>query len=289
LREWLSAQRELTRLSRPFLASHAALARSEALARLLAPDRSDELAKLLASKQAIDVLREFPAAWSASELVAALRPLTPRLYSIASSRKKVGEEAHLTVAHLEYAAGDDTRWGAASHFLAARADGERAPVFIERNERFRLPNDPTRDIVMIGAGTGIAPFRGFVQERDATGAGGRNWLLFGNRNSREDFLYQLEWQDALKRGALHRLDLAFSREGSERIYVQNRVREHGRELYAWLEAGAHLYVCGGTAMARDVHDRLMQVIAEHGGKSEDAAADFLAGLQQQGRYARDVY
>jgi sulfite reductase (NADPH) flavoprotein alpha-component len=289
LREWLSAQRELTRLARPFLASHAALARSDELDRLLAPDRADDLAKLFASNQVIDVLREFPAAWSANELVAALRPLAPRLYSIASSRKSVGEEAHLTVAHLEYSTGDDTRWGAASHFLAARTDGERAPIFIERNERFRLPNDPARDIVMIGAGTGIAPFRGFVQERDATAAGGRGWLLFGNRNGREDFLYQLEWQDALKRGALHRLDLAFSRDSAEKIYVQDRIREHGRELYAWLENGAHLYVCGAVAMGKGVHAALIDALATHAGKDAESAEEYLRELQQQGRYARDVY
>jgi sulfite reductase (NADPH) flavoprotein alpha-component len=289
LRGWLSAQRELTRLARPFLASHAARARSDELDRLLAPDRADDLAKLFASNQVIDVLRKFPAAWTADEFVAALRPLAPRLYSIASSRRAVGEEAHLTVAHLEYAAGDDIRWGAASHFLAARADGERAPVFIERNERFRMPNDPARDIVMIGAGTGIAPFRGFVQERDAASAGGRNWLLFGNRNGREDFLYQLEWQDALKRGALHRFDLAFSRERSAKAYVQDRIREQGRELYAWLENGAHLYVCGAVAMDKGVHAALLDALAAHAGKDAESAEDYLRELQQQGRYARDVY
>ncbi len=289
LREWLSAQRELTRLVRPFLVRHAALARSGELDRLLASDRNDDLARFVATKQVVDVLREFPAAWTADELVAALRPLTPRLYSIASSRKFVGEEAHLTVAHLEYTADDDTRWGAASHFLAAAAEGERAPIFIERNERFRLPNDASRDIVMIGAGTGIAPFRGFMQERDATGAGGRAWLLFGNRNSRSDFLYQLEWQDALRRGALHRLDLAFSREGSDRVHVQRRVREHGRELYAWLESGAHLYVCGATVMGKGVHAALVETLVAHAGKDADAAEDYMRELQQQGRYARDVY
>jgi sulfite reductase (NADPH) flavoprotein alpha-component len=146
-----------------------------------------------------------------------------------------------------------------------------------------------RDIVMIGPGTGVAPFRGFVQEREAVGASGRNWLLFGNPHSRSDFLYQLEWQDALKRGALHRLDLAFSRDDSRKIYVQDRLREHGRELYAWLDNGAHLYVCGATAMGKGVHSALIDAIAEHGGKSAEDAEDFLDTLQQQGRYARDVY
>jgi sulfite reductase (NADPH) flavoprotein alpha-component len=289
LRTWLTEHRELTRLARPFLASHAAHARSDDLNRLLAPDRSNEFARMLATHQVIDVLQDFPAAWSAEELVAALRPLAPRLYSIASSSKVVGDEAHLTVAHVEYAAAGSARWGAASHFLAASADSERLPIYIERNERFRIPHDSMRDIVMIGPGTGVAPFRGFVQEREAVGASGRNWLLFGNPHSRSDFLYQLEWQDALKRGALHRLDLAFSRDDSRKIYVQDRLREHGRELYAWLDNGAHLYVCGATAMGKGVHAALIDAIAEHGGKSAEDAEDFLDTLQQQGRYARDVY
>ena len=163
------------------------------------------------------------------------------------------------------------------------------PIFIERNERFRLPADPARDIVMIGPGTGVAPFRGFVQERSVTGATGRNWLLFGNQRSRSDFLYQLEWQDALKNGALHRLDVAFSRDATKKLYVQDRLRERGRDLYAWLDNGAHLYVCGATAMGKGVHAALVDAIAEHGGKSAEDAEDFLDALQQQGRYTRDVY
>ena len=289
LRAWLGEKRELTRLARPFLASHAAHARSDEMNRLLAPDRAADFARLIAEQQVIDVLQAFPAAWTAEEFVAALRPLAPRLYSIASSSKVVGDEAHLTVAHVEYATGNGTRWGAASHFLSASDEGARLPVFIERNERFRLPADSTRDIVMIGPGTGVAPFRGFVQERSATGARGRNWLLFGNQRSRSDFLYQLEWQDALKNGALHRLDLAFSRDATKKIYVQDRLRECGRELFAWLDGGARLYVCGATAMGKGVHTTLVEVLAEHGGTSAEDAENFLDTLQQQGRYARDVY
>ncbi len=289
LREWLSGKRELTRLSRPFIASHAAQAGDDALNRVLAPDNVAQLAKLLDESQVIDLLRATPAAWNAQDFVAALRPLQPRLYSIASSRKAVGDEAHLTVAHVEYDNGHGLRWGAASHFLAAREEGERADVFIETNERFRLPTDSTRDIVMIGPGTGVAPFRGFVQERRETGASGRNWLLFGNSHARSEFLYQTEWQQALKDGALHRLDLAFSRDQAEKLYVQNRLREHGRELYAWLENGAHVYVCGALAMGKDVHAALLDVIARERGVDAETAADYIAALQSQGRYARDVY
>lgn len=289
LREWLSGKREITRLSRPFVARHAAQAGDDALSRLLAPDNAAQLATLLGESQVIDLLRGTPAAWSADEFVAALRPLQPRLYSIASSRKAVGEEAHLTVAHVEYDNGDGLRWGAASHFLASREDGGRAEVFIEANERFRLPADGARDIVMMGPGTGVAPFRGFVQERRETGASGRNWLLFGNSHARSEFLYQTEWQQALKEGALHRLDLAFSRDQAEKIYVQDRLREHGRELYAWLENGAHVYVCGALAMGKDVHAALLDVVARERSVDAEAAAEYVATLQAQGRYARDVY
>ncbi|GAB3103849.1 assimilatory sulfite reductase (NADPH) flavoprotein subunit [Lysobacter terrae] len=295
LRDWLSQRRELTRLSRPFVAAHAAHAKNAELNALLAPDRATDFARLLADRQVIDLLQAYPAAWTGEELVAALRPLAPRLYSIASSSKAVGEEAHLTVAHIEYEATghpseDSLRWGAASNFLARAAEGEKVPVFIEHNERFRLPKDGARDVILVGPGTGVAPFRGFVQERAATGASGRNWLFFGNPHAHSDFLYQLEWQDALKRGELHRLDLAFSRDQAHKVYVQDRLREHGAEVFAWLESGAHLYVCGdATRMAKDVHAALLEIIAAQGGKSSEDAADYLNALQAQGRYSRDVY
>ena len=289
LRVWLSGKREITRLSRPFIASHAAHAGDDALDRALAPENAAQLAKLLGESQLIDLLRATPAAWTAEDFVAALRPLQPRMYSIASSRKAVGEEAHLTLAHVEYDNGHGLRWGAASHFLASREEGARAEVFIEANERFRLPADGARDIVMIGPGTGVAPFRGFVQERRETNASGRNWLLFGNSHARSEFLYQTEWQQALKEGALHRLDLAFSRDQAEKIYVQDRLREHGRELYAWLENGAHVYVCGALAMGKDVHAALLDVVARERSVDAEAAAEYVATLQAQGRYARDVY
>ena len=290
LHDWFERHRELTRLSRPFLQAHAARAGSAELQRLLQPENSASLASLLATHQLVDLLQAWPAAWSADELVAALRPLAPRLYSIASAQSAVGPEAHLTVDHVDYVAPGGRRWGAASHFIAQAGEGRPLPVFIEANERFRLPRDSARDVIMIGPGTGVAPFRGFLQERAATGAGGRNWLLFGNPHARHDFLYQLEWQQALKAGQLHRLDLAFSRDQADKVYVQHKLREHGRELFAWIEGGAHLYVCGDASrMARDVEAALLDVIASHGGRDADGAKDYLSQLQQQGRYARDVY
>ena len=241
-----------------------------------------------AERQLIDLLHQAPAAWDAAALVAALRPLLPRLYSIASSQRVVGDEAHLAVAHVAWQRDGGWRFGAASHQLADAGHDARLPVYIEANERFRLPADGSRDIVMIGPGTGVAPFRGFVQEREATGARGRNWLFFGNPHFRGDFLYQLEWQRALKSGVLHRIDLAFSRDGAEKLYVQQRIRERARALFDWIEGGAHLYVCGAVAMGRNVHAALLDAIAAHGG-GRDAAAERLDDLQRQGRYARDLY
>ncbi len=289
LRQWLGSRRELTRLSRPFVASHAALSNDAALNRLLAPDNAAALSQLFSTQQLADLLVSHPAPWSGEELVAALRPLAPRLYSIASSRKAVGDEAHLAIALVDYERDGRRRQGAASSFFSERDAGDAVPVFIERNERFRLPSDPSRDVLMIGPGTGVAPFRGFVQERVAIGATGRHWLLFGARHAQSQFLYQLEWQQALKDGSLHRLDLAFSRDQAERIYVQQRLRENGRNVFAWLDGGAHVYVCGAIAMGKDVHAALVDIVAEHGGRSDDDAADYVAQLQQDGRYSRDVY
>ena len=290
LRRWLSHERELTRLSRPLIAAVADASGDAKLAGLLRSDRSASLAALLAEDQPIDLWRRHPAEWAADELVAALRPQTPRLYSIASSQKAVGDEVHLTVAVVDYEAYGERHWGAASSFLGAAGDDHRVPVFIEENERFRLPKDSARDVIMIGPGTGVAPFRAFVQERRETGAGGRNWLFFGNRHFTSDFLYQIEWQAALRDGSLDRLELAFSRDGDAKVYVQQRIREQGRELYAWLQDGAHLYVCGdANHMAKDVHAALLDVAVTHGGRSQEQAREWLSELLQQGRYARDVY
>ena len=291
LSRWLSHERELTRLTRALVVAQATASGDGDLSRLLQPEQKEDFAVLLASYQPIDLLRRFPARWEAAQLIATLRPMTPRLYSIASSPERVGQdEVHLTVAVVEYTAHGSAHEGAASAFLAAAGDDVRVPVFIESNERFRLPVDGSRDVIMIGPGTGVAPFRAFVQQRQATAASGRNWLFFGNRHFQQDFLYQVEWQEALASGALSRLDLAFSRDASRKTYVQHRLREQGRELYAWLREGANLYVCGDSAhMARDVHEALLEIIASHSGLSAEDAGVWLGELMQQGRYARDVY
>ncbi len=288
LRQWLGERRELTRLSRGVIAAHATRAGSAELDALLAD--AEAVRAWLVAHQVLDLVRRWPAVWSAQELVAALPELTPRLYSIASSQAEVGDEAHLTVALVHEQRDGEDRFGAASHYLAQQPEGARLRVFIEANERFRLPADPDRDAIMIGPGTGVAPFRAFVQQRASGGGRGRNWLLFGARHFRDDFYYQTEWQQALKDGRLDRLDLAFSRDGGERrVYVQHRLAEQGKAVVEWLQNGAHLYVCGAIAMGKDVHRALLALLAAHAGHSAEQAEAYLRELQQQGRYARDVY
>lgn len=289
LREWLGRERELTGLARPFLQQHAERAGHSDLHAALAEGAREPLAALLASHQLIDVLRRYPARWSADELVAALRPLAPRLYSIASSPALAEGEVHLTVARVAYDAFGLPHLGAASNHLAGLDEDASVPVYVEENRHFRLPQDGARDVIMIGPGTGVAPFRAFVQHRQALGATGRNWLFFGAQHAHSQFLYQLEWQQALKEKALHRIDLAFSRDQAEKLYVQQRLREHGAEVYDWLQGGAHLYVCGGTDMGRQVHAALRDVVVPHLQGDAERADEYLAQLQRDGRYCRDVY
>jgi sulfite reductase (NADPH) flavoprotein alpha-component len=292
LREWLATGRELTRLTRPFLVQQAERAADPQLAALLQPGQEGGLRHALKNLQLVDLLHGHPAQWDARTFVQALRPLAPRLYSIASSQESVGEEAHLTVAVVDYERAGQRRLGAASAYLASlQGDEARVRVFIEHNDRFRLPADTTRDVIMIGPGTGVAPFRGFMQQRAAQGASGRNWLFFGARHFRSEFLYQVEWQQALKQGVLNRLDLAISRDRSiAREYVQDRLRRVGREVYAWLENGAHLYVCGDAErMAPDVHEALVEIVATHGGLNRDDAEAYVRRLADERRYLRDVY
>jgi len=292
LRDWLTTGRELTRLTRPFLAQQAERSGDARLAEVLLPGHEAALRSTLKDLQLVDVLQRHPGDWEAKALVQALRPLAPRLYSIASSQEAVGEEAHLTVALVDYELGRKRRLGAASaHLAGLQGEQARARVFIEHNERFRLPVDTTRDVIMIGPGTGVAPFRGFVQQREAQGATGRNWLFFGARHFQNEFLYQVEWQEAVKKGALSRLDLAFSRDRSiPREYVQDRLRRVGKDLYAWLENGAYLYVCGDAEkMAPDVNAALVDIVAAHGGLARDDADAYVRRLADERRYLRDVY
>jgi len=290
LADWLSSRREVARIARPLLERLAERSGSAELADWLRPEQAAALRATLKQQQVVDLLLRFPASWDAEGLVRALHPLAPRLYSVASSRREVGDEAHLTVAVVDYAHGGEHRVGPASWQLASAPRGARLRAFVEPNPRFRVPADGARDVIMIGPGTGVAPFRGFLQQRQADGARGRNWLIYGGRRRERDFLYQLEWQGALRKGALHRLDVAFSRDQAQKVYVQDRLREHGRTLYEWLDGGAHLYVCGDAErMAPDVHAALVDVIARHGGRSHEDATEYLNELARTRRYARDVY
>ena len=237
-------------------------------------------------RQIIDLLEAGASKLTAEQLTGLLRPLPPRYYSIASSRKAVGEEAHLLVAALRYESQGRARQGVASVDLTDRRR-DRVNVFLRANPHFRLPADPNRSVIMIGPGTGVAPFRGFLQEREAVGAAGKNWLFFGHRNFTHDFLYQLEVQDWLKDGVLNRLDVAFSRDQPAKRYVQDTMWEQRSDLAGWLRDGAALYVCGDmNAMAKDVHAMLLRILADQG--AQDAKAE-LDAIRRDGRYLRDVY
>lgn len=278
------AGKEITALSRPLLD---AVANEHPELRAILDDRQ-RFADFLSTRQLVDVVQDYPVDWQQSEFVGALRTLMPRSYSIASSPDANPDEAHLTVAVVDYAKYGRQHWGSASNFLAG--DAEQAPVFVEANNNFRLPAAGDTPIIMIGAGTGVAPYRAFIEHRQEHGHSGDNWLFFGDRNVSSDFLYQLEWLRYRKDGLLTNLDVAFSRDTANKIYVQHRLAEKSAQIYSWLERGAHVYVCGDAKhMAGDVHDALLTLIQEHSGGSADDAREHLQQLKQNGRYQRDVY
>ena len=255
---------------------------------------SDDKAALrtsIADRQIADILRANPIALTADQLAAALRPLQPRLYSIASSQTDLPDEVHTTVAVVRYAIDGAEREGGASGFLGSRCEpGDSVRVYIEPNDHFRLPIDPETPVIMIGPGTGIAPFRAFLQERDAIEAKGKSWLFFGNPHFTEDFLYQVELQDYLSRGILTHLNVAFSRDQPQKVYVQDKLRKNATELYRWIQDGAHIYICGdGQRMAKDVHAALLDIVSEQAGLDPDGAEVLLDDLRASGRYQRDVY
>jgi len=284
----LTHEFDITALSRPVIEAYAKLNPAPALQELLA---GDGWRAYLDGRQIVDLLEEFPRELAPEELLGLLRKLPPRLYSVASSIQATPDEAHLLLGVVRYQSHGRSRKGVASSFVAERLrPGETLPVYVKPNKNFRLPDDPDRPIVMIGPGTGVAPFRAFLQERQAVGVKGRNWLFFGDRNFSHDFLYQLDWQNFLKEGVLSRIDVAFSRDQPEKIYVQHRMWERRAELYGWLQDGAHLYVCGDEkAMAKGVHATLVRIVAERSGGSSEAAEGWLAGLKRERRYQRDVY
>lgn len=292
LREALSRHYEITQLTKPLLQQAAELTGSSKLKELTAPGQEQALREYIAGRDLVDLIRGFDLKGvPAKTFVPLLRKIPPRLYSIASSPKAYPDEVHLTIRKVVYEAHGRTRYGVCSTYVAERAEpGTEIPVFIQQNENFRLPSDPDTPIIMIGPGTGVAPFRAFLGEREETGASGKTWLFYGDQHFLTDFLYQVEWQRWLKEGVLTRMDVAFSRDQEQKIYVQHRMLEQAKELYAWLEEGAVVYVCGDESrMAHDVHAALETIIRREGGLSEDAAAEYLKRMQQERRYQRDVY
>jgi sulfite reductase (NADPH) flavoprotein alpha-component len=285
----LTEQLELTQSYPAFVEKYAAATNQTALAEL-ASDKT-ALRAYINDRQIIDIVRDYPGLLSAQQLVDALRKQQPRLYSIASSQAEVEDEVHLTVAVVRYDAYDQPHLGGASGFLAERlAEGDRVKIFIEQNNNFRLPASDDTPVIMIGPGTGIAPFRAFLQERDARSASGKNWLFFGNPYFTQDFLYQLELQNYLKRGVLTKLDVAFSRDQAAKIYVQDKLRQNGSEVWQWLQQGAHLYICGdANRMAKDVQQALVDIVQQYGNKTAEQAQQYLDELRVAKRYQKDVY
>jgi sulfite reductase (NADPH) flavoprotein alpha-component len=289
LAEQLATRFDITTLTPPQVAAYAAMTGDRTLT-AVAADLS-ACRDFIADRQVIDLLLAAPHRLDAEALTGLLRPLPPRLYSVASAQSLVGEEAHLLVGRVRWESYGRARNGIASGMIAAhRRVGDTLDVYVKPNPHFRLPAEPERPLVMIGPGTGVAPFRAFLQEREAQAAHGRTWLFFGARQFTHDFLYQLDWQDWLRSGVLTRLDVAFSRDQPERVHVQQRMWEARRDLFAWIEDGAAIYVCGDAkAMAKDVHAMLVRVIADGNGGDEAAAQRTLREMQQARRYQRDVY
>lgn len=292
LKEALTSYFETTGLTKPLLEKVADLTESEGLKELLAPGNEEKLKAYREGRDLLDLIRDY-GVWgsSAQEFVSVLRKMPARLYSISSSLAANPEEVHVTIGALRYEAHGRKRNGVCSILCAERLQpGDTLPVYVQSNSNFKLPEDPETPIIMVGPGTGVAPFRSFMQEREEVGAEGKSWMFFGDQHFVTDFLYQTEWQKWLKDGVLSKMDVAFSRDTEQKVYVQDRMLEHSRELFEWIKEGAVVYVCGDEKnMARDVNDTLIKIIESEGAMSSDEAAAYLSEMQTQKRYQRDVY
>lgn len=292
LHEALLKHVEITVLSKPLLEKAQAYSECGDMAVLLQEENKNELRSYVKGRDVLDLLTDF-APWrlTAAEFVALLRKLPPRLYSIASSNRANPEEVHVTIRKVQYDSHGRKRDGVCSVHVSERLEeGEALPIFIQHNPGFKLPANPDTPIIMVGPGTGVAPFRAFLEEREELGAEGKSWLFYGDRRFVTDFLYQTDWQRMLKDGVLTKLEVAFSRDSEEKVYVQHRMLEHAAELYGWLQEGAHIYVCGDEKhMAHDVHDALLTIVQEQGGRSREEAAEYVNELIAHNRYQRDVY
>ena len=266
------------------------IAQMSALEELLKIENKQALIDYMWGRELIDLFKEYPQqGLSVQDFIALLRPMPPRLYSIASSLSAHSEEVHLTVAVVRYDSYGQQRKGVCSSYLAERV-GERIPCYFHPNKNFKLPQNQEAPVIMVGPGTGIAPFRAFIEERQATGAPGKNWLFFGDRSQKTDYLYGSEWESYRKDGILNELDLAWSRDQSEKVYVQHKMLEKGAELWKWLQDGAVFYVCGDASrMAKDVDQALRTIAQQHGSMNEDEATIWIKALQKEKRYLKDVY
>jgi sulfite reductase (NADPH) flavoprotein alpha-component len=289
LSETLSEHLEITVLNREVIQKYQEKSGNEKLLEIIANDQ--ELDKYLYGHDVLDLLEDFPATISAQDLADVLRNFPARLYSISSSQDAVGEEVHITVATVRYSNRGRSRGGACSTYLADRIEVDsQVSVFIEKNPAFKLPENEETPVILIGAGTGVAPFRSFLQHREANNQKGKTWLFFGERRFNSDFLYQLEWQKLLKDGYLEKIDVAFSRDQEEKVYVQNRLIERQKEVFEWLNKGANIYLCGDMKqMARDVQETLLRIFETQGGMTQEKALEYLKTLKKEKRFQLDVY
>ncbi|MGF9980167.1 assimilatory sulfite reductase (NADPH) flavoprotein subunit [Bacillus subtilis] len=292
LKEALISHYEITVLTKPLLEQAAQLTGNDELRELLAPGNEENVKAYIEGRDLLDLVRDYgPFSVSAQEFVSILRKMPARLYSIASSLSANPDEVHLTIGAVRYDAHGRERKGVCSILCAERLQpGDTLPVYVQHNQNFKLPKDPETPIIMVGPGTGVAPFRSFMQEREETGAEGKAWMFFGDQHFVTDFLYQTEWHNWLKDGVLTKMDVAFSRDTEEKVYVQHRMLEQSAELFEWLQEGAAVYICGDEKhMAHDVHNTLLEIIEKEGNMSREEAEAYLADMQQQKRYQRDVY
>jgi len=292
LKDALASYYEVSILTKPLLQKAAELTGNKELQDLLAPGNEEEVKGYIYGRDLIDLVRDYgPWNVTAQEFVSILRKIPGRLYSIASSLAANPDEVHLTIGAVRYEAHGRSRNGVCSTLVADRINpGDVLNVYVQPNENFKLPQNSETPIIMIGPGTGVAPFRSFMQEREETGTEGKSWLFFGDQHFVTDFLYQIEWQKWLQNGTLTKLDVAFSRDSAEKVYVQHRMLENSKELFQWLQEGAAVYICGDEKhMAHDVHQTLITIIEKEGSMSRGEAEAYLANMQQQKRYQRDVY
>ena len=290
LGEILSADYSITQLTSSTMKRYAVLSESAKLDSLLLRENRDDLVEYMHGRELVDLLEDFPVpGLSPSDFIGVLRQMPPRLYSISSSLLAHPDEVHLTVAIVRYHSHGRDRKGVCSTYLAGRVE-KTVPCYAHPNKNFKLPEDPETPIIMVGPGTGIAPFRAFLEERIALGVSGKSWLFFGDRRAKTDFLYGDQLNGYLREKSLTRLDLAFSRDQDYKIYVQDRMRERASELFAWIQDGAFFYVCGDASrMAKDVDQALSEIVAQEGGMDEEAAAAYVKAMRKEKRYLRDVY